>query len=91
MIKCTDECGREIASPEDASQAGWTWLEITGRYRCPTCHRELVAIMNYVAAASVDFVDMLPKESLGALVDISKTPVLPPVVKADVREDDTPE
>lgn len=90
MIKCSDECGREIESIEAGVAAGWTWLEITNRLRCPQCHRETVAIMTYISTVSSDFMDLLPKESMGALKSMEGKKTIQPVVKPDVREDDTP-
>lgn len=40
-IRCTDGCGRKASSADSAASMGWTCLQITGRYRCPTCAAEL--------------------------------------------------
>lgn len=39
-IYCNDGCKRGV-EPEDLSNAGWSWLPITNRYRCVDCWRAL--------------------------------------------------
>jgi hypothetical protein len=41
-IPCSAGCKRSVPAA-DILGSGWYYLEITGRYRCPTCTRELVA------------------------------------------------
>lgn len=42
-ISCRDECGQRL--PADAvEQAGWTFLPIRSRWRCPACRRVLEQI-----------------------------------------------
>lgn len=40
-VRCADGCGKAVEKPE---AHGWTRMEITGRYRCPVCMRQLDAI-----------------------------------------------
>ncbi len=39
-IGCTDGCKRR-ATQEEAEQMAWRFLEISKRWRCPSCAREL--------------------------------------------------
>ena len=40
-IRCCDGCKRSVADVSEALAKAWTCLEITGRWRCPDCRREL--------------------------------------------------
>jgi hypothetical protein len=42
-ISCCDGCKRSVADMAEAQQQAWRYLEITKRYRCATCARELDA------------------------------------------------
>ena len=42
-IRCTDGCKRAL-SPEEVEAAGWTYLCISNRWRCPACRTELAAV-----------------------------------------------
>jgi hypothetical protein len=43
-ITCSAGCKREQRDADAATAAGWDVLPITGRWRCPACTRELLAI-----------------------------------------------
>jgi hypothetical protein len=40
-IFCAAGCKRSVADESEAVAKGWECLEITNRYRCPQCWREL--------------------------------------------------
>ena len=40
MTACRDGCGRSVPDAE-LLQAGWTFLPISRRWRCPVCWRAL--------------------------------------------------
>jgi rubredoxin len=40
-IACRDECKRTVADEDAAAAAGWHYLEVQKRWRCPSCEREL--------------------------------------------------
>lgn len=40
-INCCDGCGRKVADMSEAQAKAWHYLEISKRYRCPACAREL--------------------------------------------------
>lgn len=44
VITCRDGCKRAVATPEEAEAAGWQFLEVQKRWRCPDCHAELEKI-----------------------------------------------
>lgn len=41
-IRCCDGCKREVADMDEALAKAWHFLEISKRWRCPQCARELV-------------------------------------------------
>lgn len=43
QVSCTDGCGRTLLDAETAGRSGWHSLQITGRWRCPACARELAS------------------------------------------------
>lgn len=51
---------------------GWEYLEITGRYRCPTCFRELKEARDHKGTESAFVPDTLPKDSIGGLKKLAK-------------------
>ncbi len=59
-----------------AEEAGWSSLEITGRYRCGACGRELARIATLEGAPARNDVDKLPKDSIGALKKLPERPQL---------------
>jgi hypothetical protein len=42
-IRCCDGCGDSVADMSEAQAKAWRHLQITGRYRCPKCVKELEA------------------------------------------------
>jgi len=43
-ITCAAGCKRIVADEDAAAFAGWEYLPITQRWRCPACWRELQAV-----------------------------------------------
>lgn len=43
QLVCSSGCKRTATDLADASSKGWSLLEISQRWRCPTCTRELEA------------------------------------------------
>lgn len=43
FISCSDECGQRVPA-DGVEQAGWTFLVIRIRWRCPACRRVLEQI-----------------------------------------------
>jgi hypothetical protein len=41
FIHCRDGCGAAVADEDEATAAGWSYLEIQKRYRCPDCEQEI--------------------------------------------------
>lgn len=50
-IRCCDGCKRPVADQSEAEAKAWAFLEISKRWRCPSCAREL-AQANAAHAAS---------------------------------------
>jgi hypothetical protein len=68
MITCADGCKRTVAHEGEAEDAVWSFLAISGRWRCPDCARALrVAAGIQGEQAAETFVDPLPADSRGAL------------------------
>jgi hypothetical protein len=42
-LPCAAGCKRTVEDEAAASAAGWSFLPVTARYRCPHCERELKA------------------------------------------------
>lgn len=65
-IRCRDGCGRSVADESEAQAKAWECLQITGRYRCPSCMREL-AEANKLTDGQIDGMDstMLPLGGVG--------------------------
>lgn len=40
-LRCCDGCKREVADMSEALAKAWHYLEISKRWRCPDCAREL--------------------------------------------------
>lgn len=40
-IPCSAGCKRSVADMAEALAKAWTFLQITNRWRCPACTREL--------------------------------------------------
>lgn len=43
-IRCNDDCKASVLDMDAAMAQAWTYLEITKRWRCPSCRRALDAI-----------------------------------------------
>lgn len=43
LVSCSDGCKRSLHEDE-VLPAGWSYLAISKRWRCPECHRALAAI-----------------------------------------------
>lgn len=66
-IFCAGGCKRNVEDTKAAEEAGWSFLHITGRYRCGICERELRQASTAEGAPPRDEVDTLPPNSIGAL------------------------
>lgn len=66
MIGCAGGCGKKTAA-ETVEKSGWSCLEITGRYRCGECGRDLVRAAGSAGTSPRSDVDNLPPRSIGAL------------------------
>ena len=40
-VRCADGCGNTSMAPQNE---GWARMEITQRYRCPKCNRQLMEV-----------------------------------------------
>ena len=40
-IRCTDGCGANVKDESEAQAKAWQYMEISKRYRCPQCRRDL--------------------------------------------------
>ena len=67
-VSCYGGCGTKV---QDPSKVGWTYLQITGKWRCYPCEKSLLDSGN-VTGNNFDRGDELPKESIGALKEIKK-------------------
>ena len=76
-LRCTDQCGRSVQDEEAALQAGWSRLQITGRWRCGPCAAGLIAARNMTGTAG-ETQDSLPKDSRGALKKETASSITPP-------------
>lgn len=63
-VQCRDGCKRTQPNEEAAANAGWMWLEVQKRWRCPTCMRELqeanLAMVKYGGMRLVLDADIVP-------------------------------
>lgn len=73
MISCSAGCKRQV---EDPAQAGWWFLEISSRWRCGACDRELRAASE-ITGMHGDSGDALSKDSRGALSKETASTILP--------------
>lgn len=79
LMRCAGGCGRGVP---DAQIAGWTFLEISGRYRCAECDKVLAWASSERGPATTDQVDeVLPPTSRGALKELKAPPELREHVK----------
>lgn len=81
-IACSTGCKRTALLPENGNPPdGWEQLQITSRWRCPHCYRELTAA-NYIPGTPSEFKpDTLPPGSIGALKKLPEAPPLREEVK----------
>lgn len=75
-VICSGGCKRQTDDP-----SSWVRLELTGRYRCHDCDRELVVMSKASGTESSYQPDPLPPESRGALKELRQ----PPPLKESVR------
>jgi hypothetical protein len=80
MIGCAGGCGLAIFS-DDLKSSGWSYLQITKRWRCGACERELVRMSTTEGAPPRLDVDKLDPTSMGALKTLPERPPLREVVK----------
>ena len=73
-------CGKEVASDDEAMQAGWTWLAVAGGWRCGDCVRSLRQA-GAIAGTDGQTEDLLDPKSRGALPKETASGILPPVVR----------
>lgn len=65
-IGCAGGCGKK-ADPEDIERLGWSFLHITGRWRCGECERDLARAAHAEGGPPRIEADTLPPHSIGAL------------------------
>lgn len=80
MIGCAGGCGKAVL-PDMLATSGWTLLQITGRYRCGECDRNLAFASIATGAPAGDQADTLPPDSRGALKELPQRPALREGVK----------
>lgn len=80
MIGCRDECGAKVADEKAANLGGWSYLEISKAYRCPSCWRSLRAAAGLIGTDG-ETTDTLPPGSLGAIKKATAESILPPSLK----------
>jgi hypothetical protein len=80
VIGCAGGCGKTV-HPDDVAASGWTLLQITGRYRCGECDRNLAFASTATGAPPRDAADILPPHSRGALKELPQRPPLREGVK----------
>lgn len=67
-IVCSSGCKKTVADAKAAEQAGWSFLHITGRYRCGQCDGELWRASTQPGTwPTNEAADELPPHSIGAL------------------------
>jgi hypothetical protein len=82
IVSCSAGCKRETEIPDDGRNPdGWERLQITGRWRCMECTRQLRAANEVEGAPYVAGVDTLPPASIGALKKLADAPPLHEKVK----------
>jgi hypothetical protein len=82
-LGCNDECGNVVSDEDAALQAGWSRLQITGRWRCGRCAAALIAARNMNGAAG-ETQDTLPKDSRGALRKETASSIAPPTLRSGI-------
>jgi len=79
-ISCSGGC-KALHLADEIDKSGWTFLEISGRYRCGACERELHAASFIPGTEPGEFVDALPADSRGALPKETASSISPPSLK----------
>lgn len=80
-ISCSTGCKRTVEDEVGASTAGWEYLSISARWRCPTCYRELRAAASIVGGTKQAADTIVDPKSRGALRRETASTILPPSVK----------
>lgn len=83
-VVCAAGCKRVLTFDKETGNPelpGWSMLQITGRYRCPQCERELLAAREYPGKPGMYQPDNLAGADTGALKPKSFDHIHP-VVKA---------
>jgi len=80
MVGCAGSCGREIQSAA-VEKSGWSYLHITGRWRCGACERDLARAAHADGAPARVDADTLPPHSIGALKKLPESQPLHEKVK----------
>jgi hypothetical protein len=71
-IFCAGGCKKSLPDTKAAEDAGWSFLHITGRYRCGECERRLRWASTVEGSAPRNEPDKLPPDSIGALKALPK-------------------
>jgi hypothetical protein len=79
-ISCSGGCKKTWLA-NDIDKSGWSLLEISGRYRCPTCTHLLHGVSFIPGTRPGDFIDKVPPNSRGALPKETASTISPPVLK----------
>lgn len=66
MIGCAGGCGKKVEA-RTVDTSGWSFLEITGRWRCGECERNLAFAASTTGAPHQPGADTLSPHSIGAL------------------------
>jgi len=82
VVVCSAGCKRSVELPQDGTTPpGWEQLQITNRWRCMQCYRELDAGNSMQGTQSAFTPDPLPADSIGALKKLPDAPPLHEKVK----------
>lgn len=79
-ITCRGQCGATAATDDEAMHRGWSFLQITGGWRCGRCEGELLAAGRLVGTDD-QTADELPPDSRGALPRETASGIVAPAVK----------
>lgn len=79
-IGCRDSCGARVPDETAAMQAGWSYLHVTGGWRCGPCAAALRVAAGIPGPAGAPMVDPLPPNSRGALPKETASTISAPVV-----------
>ena len=75
-----EACGKEVASEDEAMQAGWSWLAVAGGWRCGDCVQILLQAGAIVGTGG-QTEDKLDPTSRGALPKETASSITPPAVR----------